>query len=323
MIKLKHDPFPLIFAQGDGVTKLACLEFFGLEDSPRARECLLELIKQQRSDGTFPSHLDPKNWGMRETVRNTLLLLRVGLPPEGVNVDSAVKLVLNHQRPDGGWGENRALELPPEQTWLSNQRSITWLTADVVELLRQVGMGEHTASEAAVALLRRMQNQYGAWPSLAGDSGDRQEGTGDPDTTSQIGFLMGELYGKEDRAYLKARELFENYLDDKALDVERGYWIRLRDGKKEALDVYHLTHLLLSWLLDPPRRFQAGYDVADPRVKRMMKALVKIQRDDGGWRPFFAEESSPLYTALAVKVLILSGALARQDLAAMVEAYAA
>jgi hypothetical protein len=80
---------------------------------------------------------------------------------------------------------------------------------------------------------------------------------------------------------------------------------------------------LLSWLLDPPRRFQAGYDVADPRVKRMMKALVKIQRDDGGWRPFFAEESSPLYTALAVKVLILSGALARQDLAAMVEAYAA
>ena len=39
--------------------------------------------------------------------------------------------------------------------------------------------------------------------------------------------------------------------------------------------------------------------------------------------PFYAEESSPLYTLLAVKALILSGMLAREDLEPDVKAYAA
>ena len=321
-MKLKHDPFPLIFTQGDEATKLTCLDFFGLSDSPTARGCLLGLIKQQRFDGTFPSRLDSGNWGTRETVRNTLLLLKVGLPPEGVNVASAVQFILSHQSSDGGWSENPMLKLPPEQTWLSNERSITWLTADVVQLLRQVRMGEGPECKAAVKWLRTMQNQHGGWPSLARDIGDRQSDTGDPDATAQIGFLMGELYGEDDPAYRKSRELFESYLNECAQDVKRGYRIRRRDGKREELDAYTLTHLLLSWLLDPPRRIQSGYDASDPRVKRMMEALVGIQQSDGGWRPFFAEESSPVYTALAVKVLILSGMIAREDLKVAVNAYA-
>ena len=60
LMDLRHNPFPLIFAQADGATKLACLEFFGLEDSPLARTCLLELIRRQRADGTFPNRLDPE-----------------------------------------------------------------------------------------------------------------------------------------------------------------------------------------------------------------------------------------------------------------------
>lgn len=89
-----------------------------------------------------------------------------------------------------------------------------------------------------------------------------------------------------------------------------------------AVVVGLLTHLLLSWLLDPPRRLQSGYDVSDPRVKRMMKALIDIQREDGGWRPFWSEESSLVYTLLALKVLVLSGVLARDRLEADVKAYA-
>ena len=82
------------------------------------------------------------------------------------------------------------------------------------------------------------------------------------------------------------------------------------------------THLLLSWLLDPPRRLQSGYDASDPRVRRMMEALADIQREDGGWRPFWAEKSSPVYTVLALKVLTLSGMLEREDLQADVEIHA-
>jgi squalene cyclase len=167
-MKLKHDPFPLVFTQGDEVTKLACLDFFGLSDSPQAKGCLLDLIKRQRSNGAFPSHLDAENWGMRETVRNALLLLKAGLPPKGVNVDSAVQFILSRQSSGGGWSENPSLEIPPEKVELSNERSITWVTADVIELLRRVGMGECRECEAAMEWLRAMQNRHGGWYSYSG-----------------------------------------------------------------------------------------------------------------------------------------------------------
>ena len=113
------------------------------------------------------------------------------------------------------------------------------------------------------------------------------------------------------------------HIDECAQEVARGYRVRARDGQREPPEVYHLTHLLLSWVLDPPRRFQSGYDASDPRVRRLMEALIDAQSEDGGWRPFWAEESSAVYTVLAIEVLILSGMLAREDLQAGVEAYAA
>lgn len=321
-MKLKYNPLQLIFTRGDAATKLACLEFFGLRDSPQAKECLLNLRKQQRANGTFPSRLDPQNWGMRETVRNTLLLLKAELPSNRVNIDSAVNFILNQQNPDGGWGENHSLKIPPEMVELSSKRSVTWLTADIVELLHQVDMEERTEYKKAVEWLKAIQNPHGGWLCFSGDIGEKMNVKGDPDSTAQITFMMGEIFGEDDPAYLKGKKLFEMYLDDCVKDIERGYRIRLRDGEKEKLDVYHLTHLLLSSLVDPPRRLQSGYDISDPRVKRMMETLIDIQLEDGGWRPFWAEESSLAYTLLAVKVLILSGAIAREDLQIDVKTYA-
>lgn len=320
-MKLRYDPFPLIFDQGDAATQLVCLVFFRLGDTFRALRCLLELLRDQHANGTFPSQFDREQWGMQETVRHTLLLLETGLPAGGVNVASAVRFILDQQRYNGGWSENPSLAIPPERTWLSAERSITWLTADVVDLLHQVGLGGAKECGAAVAWLRTMQTRQGAWPSLGLQVEDRPGVTGDPDATAQIGFLLGELFGEEDPAYVKARDLFEGYLDECALDVSRGYRIRLRDGGREEPEVYHLTHLLLSWLLDPPRRFQRGYDVRDPRIQHMMEALLDLQRDDGGWRPFWAAESSPVYTAVALKTLVLSGALAREELQPRVQEF--
>jgi hypothetical protein len=321
-MKLRRDPFPLIFGQGDEATRLVTLQLFGLGESPQARRCLLELIKRQRADGAFPSQLDPASWGMRETVRHALLLLKAGLPPQGLNVSSAVHHVLIHQRPDAGWSENPALETPPEQTWLSGERGIVWLSVDAVDLLREVGRGASSACQRALRWLRATQSQRGGWPSLAPDVNAREDVTHDPDTTAQVTFLMRELYGEDDPAYLNGRRLLERYLDQCAQDAQRGYWIRRRDGQKESLDVYHLTHLLLSWLLDSPRRIESGYDAEDPRVTRMMEALIDIQGHDGGWRPFFAQTASPRYTALAVRALVLSGMLEPEELAPCVAPYA-
>jgi len=45
----------------------------------------------------------------------------------------------------------------------------------------------------------------------------------------------------------------------------------------------------------------------------MMEALIGLQRADGGWRPYWAEASSPVYTVLALKVLILTGMVEASD----------
>lgn len=312
-MRLKYNPFPLVFAFGDASIKLACLEFFGLNNSRYATECVVNIMKQQQPDGTFLSSLNHQQWGMREVVRNTLLLLKAGLPGHQANIMSAVQLILSQQRADGGWSENKTLKIPPEMVELSSTQSVTWLTADVVELLRKVGMAEERACKKAMTWLKKMQNEYGGWYCYSGAIGEQKKSKGDPDSTAQITFMMGEILGDDDPTYRRGRKLFEQWLDDYVEDVERGYWIRLRDGRKENLDVYHLTHLFMSSLVDVPRRFQKGYDCRDPRVKKIMEKLVDTQLEDGGWRPFWANESSPAYTVLALEVLISSGTVARDN----------
>jgi len=302
-VKLKYDPFPPIFAHGDAMIQLACLDFFDLSDSARGQRCLLAAIKRQRADGAFPSRLDPEQWGMQETVRQARLLVQAGLPGKGVNVDGAVQFVLRRQNPDGGWCENPALEIPPQMTWVSGERSITWLTADVVELLRRLGRKDQSPCQAALKWLRAMQNHQGGWPSVADEAAGQ------------------EIYGRQDPAFRRGKRLFERPLDACARDAERGYWIRARDGERQEIEVYTLTHLLLSSLVDAPRRLQGGYDMNDPRVRSLLEALVEIQGEDGGWRPFFAEDGSPLYTLLAIEVLVLGGAIPQQDLADLLRPY--
>lgn len=313
-MKLRHDPFPLIFAQGDEATQLTCLTFFDLGDSTRARTCQLALLRRQRADGAFPSRFDSTKWGTRETVRTALLLHQAGMPSQGVNISSAIRFLLSKQRPDGGWSENSALELPPHMVELSTERSVTWLTADGVEFLRQVGMGESTECQVALRWLREMQNAHGGWHCFRGSTGDRRGTWGDPDATAQVAFLIGDIYGQDNPTYLKGRALYERFLDECVRDVERGYRIRPRDGQRVALDAYTLTQPLMAWPLEPPRRIRAGYDVNEPRIKCILEALLGIQRADGGWQPFWAEESSPLYTLLAVEVLVLGGLLSREEL---------
>jgi hypothetical protein len=209
---------------------------------------------------------------------------------------------------------------PYMRTFLSNELSVTWLTADAVDLLRQAGHGDSEQCRLAIEWLRSLQNPQGGWPSVARES-QPPGATGDPDASAQIAFLMREIYGEGDPLYRRGRELFERHLDETAGDVERGHRIRAVDGQREEMEAYGLTHLLLSWLGDRPRRIEAGYDVNDRRVGPMMEALIHAQGEDGGWQPFWADESSPVYTALAVKSLVLTGALPSEDLMCQVREY--
>ncbi len=125
--------------------------------------------------------------------------------------------------------------------------------------------------------------------------------------------LMKDVYGENDPVYLKGKKLFESFLDSVARDVDRGYYVAL-NGEKRENEIYHLTHLLLSSLVDKNSRIKTGYDLSDERVKKIVGAIVDSQREDGGWRPFWAEESDPVYTVLALKLLVFVGVLKVEEL---------
>jgi len=312
-MKLRYDSIGFALKTGDHATKLHLLEFLGLLDTKEAKELILSLLEDQMSNGGFPSRFNERIAGITQTCRIILLLLKCGIPQKRLNVQSAVNFLLRLQRDDGGWSENPELTIPKEAIEVSNRESVTWLTADIIELFREVGLGKSEACKRALSWLRRAQNDEGGWFMFEGAG---FEGS-DPDSTAQIAFLIKNVYGEDDPAYLKGKKLFESSLDDVARDAERGYYVAL-NGEKRDNDIYHLTHLFLSSLVDKNSRIEAGYDLNDKRVEKIVKAIVDSQLEDGGWRPFWSEKSDPVYTVLALKLLASLGVVKVGDLRAYV-----
>jgi hypothetical protein len=299
---LRYDALRFVLQRGDDVTKLYLLQLLDLMETKMAKDILLNLLKSQMTSGGFPSAFDAGKEGVRETCRNAFLLMSCGMPSDGLNVMAAVEYLLDEQRGTGGWSENPDLIIPKGVMELSTGKGITWLTTDIVRLLRMVGLGEKDPCTRALNWLREMQNQDGGWSMFKND-GFRGS---DPDSSAQILFMMREIYSEDAPVWVKGVELFEKSLNKVALDAERGYY-HDPSGKRRDLDIYHLTHVLLSSLVDSNGRIEAGYDLGDPRVKKIVDAIVRTQHEDGGWKPFWTEESDPTYTVLALKLLVWLG----------------
>lgn len=314
-IELRYDPMKFIFHHGDEVTKLHLLQFFDVLETKKGKDLILHLLKSQLQSGGFTSKINKETEGVRETCRNALLLLKCGIPHDRLNIQSAINFLLKHQLKNGGWSENPDLTIPKEVVELSSTQGVTWLTADIIELLRSVGLGESEPCTKALTWLRKMRNQDGGWPMFKGTQFRE-----DPDSTAQILFMMKEIYGEDDTLWLKGIKLFENFLDQMALDVERGYHIA-PIGEKRENDIYHLTHLLLSSLVDSKRRIEAGYNLDDVRVNKIVQAILNSQREDGGWRPFWTRNSDPTYTVLTLKLLVWLGVLNPEELRKQIAIY--
>lgn len=308
-IKLRCNPVEFVFQQGDEVTKLHLLQFLGMLETKKGKDLVLHLLKSQMPSGGFPCKFHEETEGVRETCRNALLLLKCGFPHDRLTIQSAVNYLLKNQRENGGWSENPELTIPEEVVELSTVQGVTWLTADIIELLRNAGLGKSDQCIKALNWLREMQNQDGGWPMFKED-GFRGS---DPDSTAQILFMMKEIYGEDDVVWLKGIRLFEKFLDKVAIDVKRGYYTA-RNGEKRENDIYHLTHLLLSSLVDSKRRIEAGYNLNDVRVNKIVQAILKSQREDGGWRPFWTRESDSAYTVLTLKLLVWLDAVSPEEL---------
>jgi hypothetical protein len=314
-MSLRYDAAAFVCGSDSTIPKLHLFQFLGMLETREARNLLSDLLETQMPSGGFPSRLDKEVEGVRETCRHSLLLLMCGLLSKGQVISKSVDYLLENQRKDGGWSENPSLRIPSHILELSTKDSITWLTADIIHLLRMAGLGETTQCGRALSWLRAMQNPNGGWPMFAG-----YESGFDPDSTAQILFMMRDIHGEESNMWRKGVPLFEKCLDQVARDVERGYYVA-PNGEKRQNEIYHLTHLLLSSLVDTNRRMKAGYDLRDKRVKKIVRGMIETQREDGGWKPFFAKESSPTSTTLALKLLFWLGVLSREELRRRVYAF--
>jgi len=307
-VELRHDPTGFVLDTTDEVAKLAYLGALGLAGGPAAAGLRGSLLGMQRADGGFPSEIDPAVSGVRETVQTSLVLLDAGVEPEDATIEQALRFILGHQDACGGFGENPAVGVPSFVIELHGWMCITWLTASAIELMLRTCGREAVPCVRAVRWLREMQRADGSWPMHAGRP------KGDPDSTAQIAFLLRELGGPDDPSFAAARKRLDADLTEAAETAARGYWVT-DDGLQMPLDAYSLTYPVLASATDPPRRIRAGYDISDPRVKSLMVRLIDIQRDDGGWRPFWKDVSCPMQTVVALKVLAGTGAIPSEPLA--------
>jgi hypothetical protein len=310
-MEFKYDPIPFIFKKGDSFTKLCVLEMVNLWDTPMGKELLLDLLKSQQKDGGFPSKIDSNYSGIKESERVANLLLKCQMPKDGLTLTSCIRFLLRNQTEDGGFRENLKLSIPPEVVGLSTEKSITWLTADMVDLLRQIGQENTKACQKAINWLRRIEMPEGGWGMLEGDE------EVDPDSSAQVTFLMKDLLGGEDTLYKRGIALFEQHLDLRAQEAEQGFYYL--KGEKHENEVYHLTHLLGQSIFSGKRGADSGYNIKDKRVKKILEALIAIQREDGGFRPFWSKKSDPLYTGLVLKIFLWTGAMGKRKIKSMID----
>jgi hypothetical protein len=308
-IDLRYDPLPFILSRGGPAEILSLLGEADLLATSLAREYLLALLSRQRPDGGFPSTFDPACFAVRETEQAVRLLVSGGLGAQTLNVAAGLNLLLETQRPDGSWSENPALDLPPATLALSTSQGVTWLTAEVARTLQMAGSDDTAeAYWAALDWLYTWQGSDGGWPLLEGP------GPSDPSSSTLITFLLEEMYSESDPVVQQGRAYYERCLTEIARDAQqRFHEVR---GERHGLDVYHLVDTVLE-----PEMAAAGYDIHDERVAHVVEAVVDIQRRDGGWRPFWLEESDPGYTAYTLRALVWVGALEREELAEMLRRY--
>lgn len=310
-MEFKYDPVPFIFQKGDSFTKLCVLEMVDLWNTPIGKGLLLDLLKNQKKDGGFPSKIDSDFSGVKETERTARLLLKCRIPKDGLILASCMKFLAKNHTEDGGFRENPKINLPEKVIELSNQKNVTWLTADMVDLFRQMGQENTKACQKAINWLRKMEIPEGGWGLFEEDEEI------DPDSSAQVTFLMKDLLGAEDTLYKRGIALFERHLDQRAEEAKAGFWDR--KGEKEENEVYHLTHLLGQSIFSGKRGADAGYNIKDKRVKKIIESIITIQREDGGFRPFWSKKSDPLYTGLVLKIFLWVGAMGKRKIKSMIE----
>lgn len=297
MLSLKKNPFPLILSQGSPASMLQFLKFIDRIECSLGFKNLVRIISLQNNDGGFPNNFEfnaPSS--VKFTCRIVRVLTRIGVDKRSYMIISAVNWILNQQEKDGGWHENPAITIPNWVTWESTTKGVTWYTCQIAMLLKELGMQKTRAFGRAISFLGKTELQTGGWPPV---DGQREL---DPDSTVGTGNFLAAFYGTNHPSFLRAKKIFEQRLTELAEKVQR----------KTIDDAYDLTHLIL----DEATNYM--YSLDDERVRKVLEMLVKVQREDGGWKTFYSGGKSDVpITVYALQVLVSHKIIKKETLQEM------
>ncbi len=287
---LKYNPLPIIVEKAPETAKLAVMATLGLLHTRLARDIISALLDRHNADGGFPNQFDKKSSGLKSTYSTAMALLECGVRADSSTIKRAVQFVLKLQQPEGGFVEAADVPVPKSMSWESKERPVTYYASHICRLLLLAEQADTLPFQRAVSWLKNAQLEDGSFPMTEG-------GEPDPDSTADIAFTIRDICGDNDETYIRAKERFEDYLNSLAEDVERGYYVY--EGKNQELDIYYLTQFLSKPIIN------AGYDLNDRRVARIVERITSTQRPDGGWKTFWGTESDPFYTCRTLDMLLV------------------
>jgi len=296
-IKLKKNPFPFILTRGDPLSILQVLTAIDRLGTTAGFASLRTVISMQNNDSGFPRNLQKgQPSSIKSTYRVLQTLRKAGVDKHSYLMASALDWLLKWHEIDGGWHENIAITLPEWMTWESTSQSITWYTCQIGKLLQQLKMQNTKAFKRIIDFFKRSELPNGGWGAVVGLDGP------DPDSTAGIADFLAPMLGKQHATVTRAKKMFESNLANLLSKLE----------KERIKDAYELTHLVF----DTPRNIM--YQKGDNRITKLLEALVKAQRQDGGWLTFYSEgKSDAPITVFALQVLTSHGIVSKNNLQSM------
>jgi len=290
-VKLKKNPFPFILSKGDPLSTLQALTVIDRLGTKPGLDNLTTIISLQNKDAGFPRNLQKRQpSSTKATYRVLQTLHKAGVDKQSYIMISALNWLLKWQELDGGWHENVAVTLPEWMTWESTSQSITWYTCQIGKTLQQLGKQNTKAFKKIIDFFVNSQLPEGGWSAVVGQDGP------DPDSTTGIGDFLAPMLGKQHPAVSKAKKMFEASLAKLLSKLE----------KEKVGDAYELTHLVFE--TQPNLMYRRG----DNRIRTLLKALVKVQRNDGGWLTFYSEGKSDVpITVFSLQALVSHGMISK------------
>jgi len=228
---------------------------------------LLYLRNLQNKDGGFPyNDKKGKLSCVNVTSSNLSIMIELGLDESEV-CKKTVAYLLKIQGKGGSWSENEAIKQynPPFWDTPNDLKTTLWLTANISNLLIQLGYGNLPEVRRAARFLLKNRDSEGKFAGFLHS------------TWISIG-VFGQMEGSNSEIVAKALKVIEQNIE------------RLKDGAGD-----------FAWCLKC--FYVAGIPKENPIVKRCIEELVNSQRNDGAWTSADGEKYTVSTTITVLNML--------------------